>query len=33
MISFKEYEPSPKEMEAFRDVLLEEIRASQALET
>ena len=32
MISFKDYEPSSKELEAFRDVLLEEVRASQALE-
>jgi hypothetical protein len=32
MISFRKYEPSPKELEAFRDVLLEEVRASQKLE-
>jgi hypothetical protein len=32
MISFKEYTLSSKELEAFRDVLLEEVRASQALE-
>lgn len=32
MISFKEYELSLRELEAFRDVLLEEVRASQALE-
>ncbi len=32
MISFKEYKPSPKEIEAFTDVLLEEVRASRALE-
>lgn len=32
MISFRKYEPTVKELEAFRDVLLEEVRASQALE-
>lgn len=32
MISFKDYKLSPKELEAFRNVLLEEVRASQALE-
>ena len=32
MISFREYEPSVKELEAFRDVLLAEVQASQALE-
>ena len=32
MISFREYEPSAKELEAFRDVLLAEVQASQALE-
>lgn len=32
MISFKEYEPTLKELEAFRAVLLEEVRASRALE-
>ena len=32
MISFKEHEPSLKELEAFRNVLLEEVRVSQALE-
>ncbi len=32
MISFREYESSAKELEAFRDVLIEEVEASQALE-
>ncbi len=32
MISFREYEPSAQELEAFRDVLLEEVQASQDLE-
>ena len=32
MISFKEHTPSLKEIAAFRDVLLEEARASRALE-
>ncbi len=32
MISFREYEPSPREVEAFRDILLDEVRASRALE-
>jgi hypothetical protein len=32
MISFQEYKLSSKELEASRDVLLEEVRASQALE-
>ncbi len=32
MISFKEHEPSPKELKEFRDILLEEVQASQALE-
>jgi len=32
MISFRQHEPSAKEMGAFRDVLLEEVRASRALE-
>ncbi len=32
MVSFREYEPSAKELAAFREVLLEEVRASQALE-
>jgi hypothetical protein len=32
MISFKEDEPSLKEIEAFRDLLLEEVQASRRLE-
>ena len=32
MISFREYEPRAKEMEAFRDVLMAEVEASRALE-
>ena len=32
MISFKEFKLSSKELEAFREVLLEEVRASQAME-
>ncbi len=32
MISFKEDVPSPKEMSRFREVLLEEVEASRALE-
>jgi len=32
MISFREYEPSAKELEAFRDVLLAEVQAFRALE-
>jgi hypothetical protein len=32
MISFREHEPSPKELEAFQALLLEEVRASRALE-
>ena len=32
MLSFKEHEPSQKEIKAFRNLLLEEVRASQALE-
>ncbi len=32
MISFREHEPSTKELEAFRDVLIDEVEASQALE-
>lgn len=32
MISFREYKLSVKELEAFRGILLEEVRASQALE-
>ena len=33
MISFREHEPSTGELEAFRGVLLEEVRASQKLES
>ncbi len=32
MISFKEHQPSLKELEAFRAILLEEVQASRALE-
>ena len=32
MISFQRYEPSPREIEAFRGVLMAEVEASQALE-
>lgn len=32
MISFKEHEPSTKELEAFNSLLLEEVQASQALD-
>jgi hypothetical protein len=32
MISFRGYKPSAKELEAFRDVLIAEVKASQALE-
>jgi hypothetical protein len=32
MISFKEHEPNPKELEAFRAILFEEVEASRALE-
>ena len=32
MISFRGYKPSTKELEVFRDVLIAEIKASQALE-
>lgn len=32
MISFKEHEPSLKELEAFQVILLEEVQASRALE-
>lgn len=33
MISFRGYEPSPKELETFQTTLLEEVQASLALET
>ncbi len=32
MISLREHEPSPKEIGAFRNVLLEDVRASRSLE-
>ena len=32
MISFKDHEPSTKELEAFNSLLLEEVQASQALD-
>jgi hypothetical protein len=32
MISFRKHEPRPKEIGAFRNVLLEEVRASRSLE-
>jgi hypothetical protein len=32
MISFREYDPSPNELEAFQKVLMDEVRASLALE-
>ena len=32
MISFRDYKPSPKELQAFQGVLWEEVRASQKLE-
>jgi hypothetical protein len=33
MISFRGYNPSAKELEAFRNVLIAEVKASQALES